>query len=224
MIHRITILMTEFVTHDVKRFIVNKPDGFNFTPVQGIELIIDLDEWREEEGRPFTPTNLANDQVLEFIIKRYPDHKGVTDKLHTLAPGNNLRISAPFGTISYKGPGVFIAAGAGITPFLAIFRQLALDNTIAKQKLIFSNKTPADVICEKELRYYFGHNCHLLCTRESGPTYVKGHVDRSYLEKTIENKEHYKYVYVCGPEKFVEDVSTIVKELGIAAESIVYEE
>jgi len=222
MIHRITLLMTQFITHDVKRFIVSKPETFSFTPGQGVELVIDQEKWREEEGRPFTPTNLTTDEVLEFSIKRYPDHKGVTDKIHTLEVGDNLLMNDPFGTISYKGPGLFIAAGAGITPFLSIFRKLAVDQNIAKQTLIFSNKTPADVICEKELRNYFSNRCHLLCTRENGSGYENKRIDRDYLENTIDNTN--QYAYVCGPDKFVEEVNGIVKDLGFSAESIVYEE
>jgi len=220
--HRTTILMTGFVTHDVKRFIVKKPDTFSFTPGQGVELVIDEKEWREEEGRPFTPTGLVSDKVLEFTIKRYPDHKGVTDRLHSLKAGDTLLMSDPFGTISYKGPGVFIGAGAGITPFLAIFRQLAVQRSIAQQTLIFSNKTPADVICEKELRYYFGSRGYFICTRESGPGYESGRINRDYLEKRLSDTN--QYAYVCGPDTFVEDVTTIVKELGFKAEAVVFEE
>lgn len=220
--YRTTILMTQFVTHDVKRFIVKKPDMFSFTPGQGVELFVDQKKWREEEGTPFTPTSLITDEVLEFTIKRYPEHKGVTDKLHTLKVGDALLMSEPFGTISYRGPGVFIAGGAGITPFLAIFRQLVTENKIGEQTLIFSNKTPADVICEKELRHYFGSRCHLLCTRESGPGYESQHIDRAYLQKVVNDKE--QYAYVCGPDKFVTVIMTILNDMGLSAESIVYEE
>ena len=220
--HRTTILMTEFVTHDVKRFIVKKPDTFSFTPGQGVEIVIDQKEWREEEGRPFTPTSLVSDKVLEFTIKRYAGHKGVTDRMHSLKAGDTLLMSDPFGSISYKGAGVFIGAGAGITPFLAIFRQLAVQHAIAQQTLIFSNKTPADVICEKELRHYFGSRGHFICTRESGPGYESGRINRDYLEKTLSDTG--QYAYVCGPDKFVEDVTAIVKELGFKAEAVVFEE
>jgi cytochrome-b5 reductase len=214
--------MTEFVTHDVKRFIVRKPEMFSFTSGQGVEIVIDQEEWREEEGRPFTPTSLVSDEVLEFTIKRYPEHQGVTDKLHTLKPGDNLLISDPFGTISYKGPGLFIAAGAGITPFLSIFRQLAADGSLDQQQtLVFSNKTPRDVICEKELRAYFGSRCHLICTRKSQPGYEKGRINREYLQKVISDTK--RYAYVCGPDKFVEEMNAAVKDLGFAAESLVYE-
>lgn len=219
--HRTTLLLTEFVTHDVKRFIVKKPETFSFLPGQGVELVIDQEKWRDEEGRPFTPTSLAKDHVLEFTIKRYAGHKGVTDRLHSLQPGDHLLMSEPFGTIAYRGPGVFIAGGAGITPFLAIFRQLALDGALAGQSLIFSNKTPADVICEKELRHYFGNRCHLICTRESGPGYENTRIGREYLRHMLRNIGH--FVYVCGPEGFVAEVKAHVQELGYAAEAIVIE-
>jgi len=220
--HRTTILMTEFVTHDVKRFIVKKPEIFSFSPGQGVELVIDQEKWREEEGRPFTPSNLTTDEVLEFTIKRYPDHKGVTDKLHTLKAGDHLLMSDPFGTIAYKGPGVFIAGGAGITPFLSIFRHLAVETTTAGQTLIFSNKTTADIICEKELQHYFGSRCHLICTREKAKGYEHTRIDRKYLQKII--KDTQQYVYVCGPDEFVEEINAMVGDMGFATESVVFEE
>ena len=220
--HRTTILMTEFVTHDVKRFIVKRPEVFSFVPGQGVELVIDQEKWREEEGRPFTPTSLATDEVLEFIIKRYPDHKGVTDKLHTLKAGDHLLMSDPFGTISYRGPGMFIAGGAGITPFLAIFRQLVIEGVIAEQHLVFSNKTPADIICEKELLHYFGSRCHLICTREKAAGYGHTRIDREYLHQLLGDTK--QYAYICGPDKFVDAVNSTVRELGFSAETIVYEE
>jgi ferredoxin-NADP reductase len=79
--HTVTLLMSQFVTHDVKRFIVSKPEGLSVDPGQGVELAIDLPGLREQ-GRPFTPTGLVVDRVLEFTIKAYPAHAGVTQALH----------------------------------------------------------------------------------------------------------------------------------------------
>ena len=108
-----TILMTEFVTHDVKRFILTKPHDFDFEPGQGVKIMIDEPEWRKDEDHPFTPTSRRDDDVLEFVIKKYAAREGFTDKLHSLDVGAKLLLSNPFGTIVYKGPGVFLAAGAG---------------------------------------------------------------------------------------------------------------
>lgn len=216
----VTLLMSQFVTHDVKHFIVSKPEGFSIVPGQGVELAIDQPDWREQ-GRPFTPTGLADDRVLEFTIKAYRDHTGVTQALHRLAPGAGLLMSEPFGTIRYEGPGVFIAGGAGVTPFLAILRDLAARRELDSQSLIFSNKTPRDVICEKELRHALGERCILTCTGATTPGYENRRVDRAFLEEKISDfKQHF---YVCGPPPFMDSINDALASLGARSESVVFE-
>jgi ferredoxin-NADP reductase len=46
-------------------------------------------------------------------------------------PGDQLIIRDVWGAITYKGKGVFIAGGAGITPFISIFRDLSARNELA---------------------------------------------------------------------------------------------
>jgi ferredoxin-NADP reductase len=218
--HPVTLLMSQFVTHDVKRFIVSKPAGFSIVPGQGVELAINR-PGQSEQGRPFTPTGLADDRVLEFTIKAYPAHAGVTQALHQLEPGAELLMSEPFGTIRYQGPGVFIAGGAGITPFLAILRELARRDELDGQTLMFSSKAPRDVICEKELRHILGDRCLLTCTGTAAPGYEQRRIDRTFLEEKIQDfKQHF---YVCGPPPFMEAVNTALADLGASAESLVFE-
>ncbi|MGD8616465.1 MAG: FAD-binding oxidoreductase [Gammaproteobacteria bacterium] len=218
--HRVTLLMSEFVTHDVKRFVLSKPDGFSFQPGQGVELAIDRPRWKDE-GRPFTPTSLPEDRVLELTVKGYPEHEGMTRELHALQPGAELLMSEPFGTISYQGPGVFVAAGAGVTPFIAILRDLARSGRLEGHGLIFSNKTPADVICEKEFRHYLGERCVLTCTRSEAPGCPGGRVGRDYLAEKI--RELNQRFYVCGPPGFVEAVNDALQALGASPEALVFE-
>jgi len=212
--------MSEFVTHDVKRLILNRPAAFRFEPGQAVELAIDDPHWREE-SRPFTPTSLPDDQVLEFTIKRYPQHEGVTRALHELQPGSSLLMSEPFGAIRYQGPGTFLAGGAGITPFLAILRDLAKHQRLERHHLIFSNKTPDDIICEKELRGYLGNACELTCTQGAFHGYDKRRIDRSLLEQKI--ADFSQHFYVCGPPAFMENVTDALKELGASYQNLVFE-
>ncbi len=218
--YRVELLMSEFVTHDVKRFIVSRPSEFHFKPGQGVELAIDSAQW-QGGGRPFTPTCLVDDEVLEFTIKRYDDHAGLTQALHRLPSGSPLLMTDPFGTISFQGPGVFIAGGAGITPFLAILREQAHDKDVALNTLIFSNTTPADIICEKELRNYLGERCILTCTRQAGADYEHRRINKVYLEEKIANfNQHF---YVCGPSGFMHAVTTALSELGADPQTLVFE-
>jgi len=218
--HTVTLLMSQFVTHDVKHFIVSKPEGFSIVPGQGVELAVNRPGLREQ-GRPFTPTGLADDRVLEFTIKAYPDHAGVTQALHQLEPGAELLMSEPFGTIRYEGPGVFIAGGAGITPFLAILRDLAGKGALDGQTLIFSNKTPRDVICERELRHGLGERCILTCTGAAAPGYENRRVDRAFLEEMV--SDFTQRFYLCGPPPFMDAINAALTDLGAHSESLVFE-
>lgn len=221
MSEKIEILHTGFVTHDTRRFITTRPDGFDFEPGQGVEVAIVEEDW-EEEGRPFTPTCRVDDPVLEFLIKEYPEREGVTRELHRLDTGTTLSMTEAFGTITYQGPGSFLAAGAGVTPFLAILRNLDDDEALAACDLHFTNKTPADVICEKELRYLLGDRCHLIATRESRAGYEEGRIDRDYLAERVYAKG--RRYYVCGTPEFVDSVRTALLDLGADPERVVFEE
>lgn len=218
--HHATLLMTEFITHDVKRLVVTRPEGFSVQPGQGVDLAIDLPGWQGEK-RPFTPTGLPDDWVLEFSIKGYPEHGGVTEQLHKLNAGAKLLLSEPFGTIQYSGVGTFIAAGAGLTPFLAIIRRLARDNQLDGHSLLFSNKGPEDIICEQELRHYLGDAARFVCTRASDCRCQQQRIDKTYLQQQIKDlKQHF---YVCGPPPFVQAITAALKELGANPEALVFE-
>jgi len=214
------ILMTEFVTHDVKRFILTKPKGFKFVPGQGALMAINKAGLRDE-GHPFTPTSLPDDPVIEFTIKGYARRHGLTEKLHRLAPGDVLLITEVFGDIRWKGPGVFVAAGAGITPFVAILRQLRKAGKLAGNTLIFSNKTWDDIILERELRDSLGPQCIFVLTREKRAGYQSGRIDQRFLREKIRSfKGHF---YVCGPMPFIEDVNGMLLQLGATQDKLVYD-
>ncbi len=214
------ILMTEFVTHDVKRFIVEKPAGYSFVPGQASMVSINK-EGLEGEERPFTFTNSTDDLVFEFVIKRYPSHNGVTDKLHQLTAGDDLIIKEPWGTITYNETGTFLAGGAGITPFIAIFRDLERKNQLHGNKLIFSNRTARDIILEQELKNMFGENLILTLTREKNPSYEYGSINEDFLKDKIDGFN--RIFYICGPKPFVEDIKKILIKYGTQPDSVIFE-
>ncbi|MBK1629904.1 flavodoxin reductase [Thiohalocapsa halophila] len=218
--HDATLMMRELVTHDVQRLLLSRPDGLDWLPGQGVELALDQEGFRDE-WRPFTPTSLLEDRLLELTVKRYPEEDGVTEALHALEPGARLRVSDPFGSITYQGPGTFIAAGTGVTPFLAMLRRLAKDDTLAGHRLLLSNKSEADVICAKELRHYLGDDLVLTFTREREPGREGKRIDQSFLDANIGNRDG--YFYVCGPDAFVSAINEALTTLGIRAEQLVYE-
>jgi len=221
--NKVKILMTGFVARNVKRFIVERPDGYRFKPGQATRISINR-PGMEDKAHPFTFTGLEEDLALEFIIKAYPEHKGLTQALHELEPGDKIIIGDAWGTINYKGPGVFIAGGAGISPFIAILRRLHKDGKLTGNRLMFSNKTATDVILEPELRHMFkGMEGDLLLTltRDDAAGYLHERIDEQFLRKHV--KDFSQHFYVCGPPKFVESVNDILKGLGASVDCLVFE-
>jgi len=212
--YKLKILKIYFVTHNVKGFIFEKPKNYKFIPGQAVDASINNE--LKGEKRPFTFTSKNDDLVLEFTMKRYD---GMTKKFHELNPGDEIIIGEPFGTINYKGEGTFIAGGAGITPFLAIFRNLG--DKIEGNKLMFSNKTRKDIICENELSYMFGDNVKFLITDEEMEGYVNGRIYENFLKKEITQFD--QYFYICGPPTFVSEIKDNLIKFGAKKERIITE-
>lgn len=219
--HIVKIIEIENVTHDVKRFAIEKPDDYEFVPGQATEVSINLPDWKDE-GRPFTFTSLNEWLHLEFIIKIYQDHEGLTQQLGKLQAGDELIVHEIFGAIQYKGEGTFIAGGAGVTPFIAIIRQLNNENKLGNNKLIFSNKTEKDIILKDEFTALLGNNFINTLTDQKTSSYDNRLIDKEYLSEKISNFS--RYFYICGPEAMVEDVQRILIDLGADEKRVVVEE
>jgi ferredoxin-NADP reductase len=219
--HIVKILDAEYVTHNVRRFKVSKPDSYKYKPGQATDVVINLPEWKEER-RPFTFTSLNEWDHLEFTIKIYDDHNGVTNKLGTLHAGDELILHDIWGAIHYKGEGTFIAGGAGVTPFIAIFRQLQKDGKIGNNKLIFSNRTSKDIILKDEFEKMLGTNFINTITQEKTEKYDNKKIDESYLKEKI--KDFSQYFYICGPDAMIESIKEELLIIGADKDKIVIEE
>lgn len=217
----VKIKSADKITHDVLKIVTEKPRGYHFTPGQATEVAINKAGW-DKEGRPFTFTCLPEDDYLEFTIKTYPLHNGVTSELLQVKPGDELILHDVFGAIAYKGEGVFIAGGAGVTPFISIFRFLHSNNKIGGNKLIFANKTKADIILKGEFEKLLGKNFINILSDEKFDGYANGYITEEFLRKNITNPG--QKIYLCGPDPMMEAVERILPNLGIDATGIIKEQ
>jgi len=224
MAHKVTILSIGFVTHDVKRYIISKPDNYDFIPGQYTDVYLDKPGLRDDE-RPFAFSGRPQDKVLEFTIKSYHDHNGVTHALWDSKPGDTMHIGDPKGAIKYTKPGLFLAAGAGITPFLSIFRTLWVSGELQNCHLLYSNKTKADIIKEHELTHYFSQPTNgilLTLTRKSAMGYVSGRITESIIKEFCIDCD--KVAYICGPPSFVESMREIASKIGIEQDCVIFDD
>jgi hypothetical protein len=211
----------------VYRYVIEKPEGFQFRPGQAVELALDEDGWRDRT-RPFTITSLPSNPRLEFIIKSYPigqfpDHHGMTEHLGRDAIVNDrVLFGDAWGTIAYQGPGVFIAGGAGLTPFIAILRKLEQDQALAGNRLFFSNRKQEDVFLEGDLMRMLGRSVVCTLTQGKHRDYEEGRVDRHWLEKRVHDFD--QPFYICGPPEMVDELRETLASLGADPQTIVFED
>lgn len=219
--HVVKIIDIEDVTYNVKRFTVEKPANYSFVPGQATEVAVNKPGY-ENENRPFTFTGLNEWEDLEFTIKIYNDHNGVTKKLSELSPGDELIIHDVWGSIHYQGPGTFIAGGAGITPFIAILRYLKKHNQLEGNSLIFANNTRADIILENELHGILGGNFINILAGENIKGYKYGRITESFLRENLPESD--QMIYLCGPPPMMSAVEEQLNNLKIEKEYIVKED
>ncbi len=216
----VKIKLIEKVTHDVLRFVTEKPNEYNFTPGQATEISINKNGWKDKKN-PFTFTCLPEDNYLEFIIKTYPSHKNVTNELLQLKINDALILHDVFGAISFKGEGVFIAGGAGVTPFISIFRDLESKKRIGNNKLIFANKKKNDIILEAEFKKILGNNFINILSDEKVEGYTNGQITEDFIKANSDGLN--KLFYLCGPPPMMEAIEKQLADLQVDKKSIVKE-
>lgn len=210
-IYPVRVLSTRWVTHNVRQFMVDKPKGYTFVPGQATEVSLPSDKWKDQR-RPFTFTGLNEWDHLEFTIKIYPERHGVTEQLGLLKNGDEIVLHDVWGAIQYKGEGTFIAGGAGVTPFIAILRQLRRDGQLGSNRLIFSNNTEKDIILKDQWDEWLGPKVTYLLSREKVPGFAYGKIDEAWLQKNIQDFK--QQFYVCGPDQMVADLKKALENLG----------
>jgi ferredoxin-NADP reductase len=126
-----------------------------------------------------------------------------------------------FGTILYQGPGIFIAGGAGVTPFISIFRDLHSKNEIGDNKLIFANKTRNDIILEQEFRKMLNKNFINILSDEKAEGYDSGMISERFLKTHISDVN--KKFYVCGPPPMMDAILSQLSNLSVKETAIVTE-
>ena len=216
----VRIVTIEHATPNVMHVRTEKPDGISYLPGQAVDVAVDEVGWTTEL-RPFTFTSLPSDGFLEFFIKTYPEHNGVTDQISKLSTKNSLLIGDVFGDIQYKGEGVFIAGGAGITPFIAIMKDVEKRSGIGNNKLIFANNTSSDIIENEFFNILLGKNFINVLSKEQNEKYEHGYITKEIIQAQIQEAD--SYFYLCGPPPMMDAVLKQLNELGIEESKIIKE-
>ena len=188
----------------------------------------------EQEGkkkvlkRAYSMSSIPADSYIETAVKL----EGVgSQRIHTLNPDDEVEIEGPFGHFTFEeGEAdeiILMGAGSGITPLMSIIRYIHAEKLPTKTTLLYSNKTPQDIVYRHELEELNKHkniNIHFTITRteeaaSEGWEGLTGRINKDMIKKIIKDIKKPLF-YLCGPPQFVEDLKTLLIEQGVEKEKI----
>ena len=163
---------------------------------------------------------------IDLTVERLEDGE-VSSYLHdVLIPGDQIEVRGPIGgyfvwEASQGGPLLLIAGGSGVVPLMAMIRHRTAANSKIQTRLLFSSRTPEDVIYFNELETLSvadpGLEVFHTFTRMTPPGW-KGYarrIDNQMLSEVTKPLGQQPQVFICGPTLLVEAAANGLVQIGI---------
>jgi ferredoxin-NADP reductase len=172
---------------------------------------------------PYSGSTGADGSRVELTVQRLPDGEVSPYLAGALAPGQQLELRGPIGgwfvwDPDDPAPVLLVAGGSGIVPLMAMIRARSLAGAAAPFRLVYSVRSPADVIYEAELAARAGDGLSLsyVWTRAAPPgTPARvGRITGPVLAADGWLARQAPAVFACGPTGFVEAAAGLLTRAG----------
>ena len=196
---------------------------FAYKPGQFCSLVLNIDGKKVVRSYSISSTP-TRPYLLELTVKRVegglvsnwlPDNLKVGDRIQIKGPKGKFHLEP--GSIPKKI--LFVGAGSGVTPLMAMSRWLCDISADVDIKFYYSVRSSKDMIFGKEIemmteRYRQFTPCVISTTRGANEpwTGLTGRVNKQMLE-IIAPDLHDRHLFMCGPEGFMEAVKDILRDL-----------
>lgn len=165
---------------------------------------------------------------VELTVQVVPDGEVSPFVARDLVVGDPVELRGPIGGWfvwhpQSTRPTLLLAGGSGIVPLMAMLRARHEAGNTAPMLLVYSVRTPADVIYADELARRAQHDdgltVELLHTREAPVAGGRppGRLTREELASWIDGLGVGSDVFVCGPTGFVDAAADALVDIGVPA-------
>src|SRR3989344_4177820 len=217
-----TVIETRQETPDVKSI---KLDGkIDFKP--GQYMMMELETGDEENTHPLSIASSPTEDFLLFSTKI--SQSSFKKKLDSLKIGDKVKLKGPMGIFTLKEDAkeiVFLGGGIGITPFRDMIKYASDKKLPIKMILLYSNRTPADIVYRDEWPLFEKQNQNLkvvnTITQPEGTDWNgrTGRVNDSMIKEFC-NDINNSLFYICGPPGMVTELSELLKTMNVPQQNI----
>jgi ring-1,2-phenylacetyl-CoA epoxidase subunit PaaE len=212
-------------------------DAFRFKPGQHLPVRATIGG--EEQRRTYSICSCPGDARLRIAIKRVADGCFSNWANATLRAGSTLEVMPPAGRfVLPEGDGkarhvVAFAAGAGITPIIAMIQHALANEPATSFTLVYGNRTLESILFREELEdlkdRYLGRFTllHVLSrNEESSAPLLEGRITGgkvTALAATLFKPAEVAHVFLCGPGSMIKEARDALLALGVPRAKIHHE-
>ncbi|MDQ0512269.1 hybrid-cluster NAD(P)-dependent oxidoreductase [Ancylobacter amanitiformis] len=214
---RLTCIDIRPETPGVKTFRFRAGEGVAVSVVPGQAMMLAIELAGERHWRSFSISGAGADGTVEMTIKAQAPG-GATHWLHErLAPGMTLPARAARGAFTLAarsgGPVAFISAGSGVTPLIAMLRELARTDPEADVAWVHAARREDDILFAPalaDLQLRMPNLAASITVSHPGAGWFgyRGRVNRRLMSVMVPDFA-VREVFCCGPAAFMQEVRLI---------------
>lgn len=212
------IIETKQETPDVKSVKLSfNGNKLNYKP--GQYMIMELDIDYPENTRPLSIASSPTENFLLFSTKI--SQTMFKQKFNSLKINDKIKLKGPMGVFTLKEDAkeiVMLGGGIGITPFRDMIKYACDKKLPMKLTLIYSNRTPNDIVYRDEWAVFERENPHLMVvhtiTDDAAWHGRKGRINEAMIREFCNDMNNTLF-YICGPPGMVEGLSNLLKTMNV---------
>jgi ferredoxin-NADP reductase len=212
-------------TPSARTLVLDLPDWPGHLPGQHVDVRLTAPDGYHAERSYSIASAWGGDGKVELTVQKVDDGEVSPYLAEDLQPGDPLELRGPVGgwfvwRTTQTAPVMLVAGGSGVVPLMAMIRARGAVRGRQPFRLIYSVRTPGDVIYAGELarrvRDDPGLDVHLVYTRETPTGWPEPAMRLNVATLNTHGwpADFGPDCYVCGPTGFVEVAADILVALG----------
>jgi ferredoxin-NADP reductase len=211
-------------TATARTLVFDVPSWPGHLPGQHLDVRLTAEDGYSAQ-RSYSIASALDGTRLELTVQRIADGEVSPYLTDVLQPGDRVEVRGPIGGWfvwrpdgpDSRAPILLLAGGSGIVPLMAMIRAHEAARSPVPLRLIYSVRSPADIIYASELSE-LAVTCPLevtyLYTREAPDEARRGRISAAVVAETAWPPEVRPAVFICGPTGFVEAAGALLVDDG----------
>jgi ferredoxin-NADP reductase len=210
-------------TATVKTLTLDLPSWPGHAAGQHVDIRLTADDGYQAV-RSYSIASPPERPEVSVTVERLDDGEVSPYLVDEARPGDTLEVRGPIGgyfvwTSSLGGPLFLVAGGTGVVPLMAMIRHRMASGSDVPVKLLYSVRSPADVIYRSELDALVSQSgIEVIYTytrsQPEGWAGYRRRIDQPLLAEVAPARAESPLIYICGPTTLVETVASGLVTLG----------